>query len=97
MKLEDDVLAGLIDINSRVLDVGCGDGSLLLHLKKNKRVDGRGIEIDQKRVQESVAKGLAVIEGDAEKDLINYPDSSFDFAILNQSLQQFYDPRVVLN
>ena len=97
MKLEDDVLAGLIDINSRVLDVGCGDGSLLLHLKKNKRVDGRGIEIDQKRVQESVAKGLAVIEGDAEKDLINYPDNSFDFAILNQSLQQFYDPRVVLN
>ena len=97
MKLEDDVLAGLIDINSRVLDVGCGDGSLLLHLKKNKRVDGRGIEIDQIKVQESVAKGLAVIEGDAEKDLINYPDRSFDFAILNQSLQQFYDPRVVLN
>ena len=97
MKLEDDVLAGLIDINSRVLDVGCGDGSLLLHLKKNKRVDGRGIEIDQIKVQESVAKGLAVIEGDAEKDLINYPDRSFDFAILSQSLQQFYDPRVVLN
>ena len=97
MKIEDDVLAGLIDINSRVLDVGCGDGSLLLHLKKNKRVDGRGIEIDQTKVQESVAKGLAVIEGDAEKDLINYPDTSFDFAILNQSLQQFYDPRKVIN
>ena len=97
MKIEDDVLAGLIDINSRVLDVGCGDGSLLLHLKKNKRVDGRGIEIDQIKVQESVAKGLAVIEGDAEKDLINYPDTSFDFAILNQSLQQFYDPRKVMN
>ena len=97
MKIEDDVLAGLIDINSRVLDVGCGDGSLLLHLKKNKRVDGRGIEIDQIKVQESVAKGIAVIEGDAEKDLINYPDTSFDFAILNQSLQQFYDPRKVIN
>ena len=97
MKIEDDVLAGLIDINTRVLDVGCGDGSLLLHLKKNKRVDGRGIEIDQIKVQESVAKGLAVIEGDAEKDLINYPDTSFDFAILNQSLQQFYDPRKVIN
>ena len=97
MKIEDDVLAGLIDINSRVLDVGCGDGSLLLYLKKNKRVDGRGIEIDQIKVQESVAKGLAVIEGDAEKDLINYPDTSFDFAILNQSLQQFYDPRKVIN
>ena len=52
MKFEDDILSGLIDINSRVLDVGCGDGSLLLHLKKNKRVDGRGLEIDQKLVQD---------------------------------------------
>ena len=97
MKFEDDVLAGLIDVNSRVLDVGCGDGSLLLHLKKIKNVDGRGLEIDQKRVQESVAKGLAVIEGDAEKDLVDYPNASFDFAILNQSLQQFHDPRKVLD
>ena len=97
MRFEDDVLAVLIDANSRVLDVGCGDGSLLLHLKKIKNVDGRGLEIDQKRVQESVAKGLAVIEGDAEKDLVDYPNASFDFAILNQSLQQFHDPRKVLD
>ena len=97
MKFEDDILAGLIEINSRVLDVGCGSGSLLLHLKKNKRVDGRGLEIDQKLVQKSVSKGLAVIEGDAEKDLVDYPSNSFDFAILNQSLQQFYDPRKVVN
>jgi methionine biosynthesis protein MetW len=97
MRFEDGVLAGLIDANSRVLDVGCGDGSLLLHLKKIKNVDGRGLEIDQKRVQESVAKGLAVIEGDAEKDLVDYPNVSFDFAILNQSLQQFHDPRKVLD
>ena len=97
MRFEDDILARLIDANSRVLDVGCGDGSLLLHLKKIKNVDGRGLEIDQKRVQESVAKGLAVIEGDAEKDLVDYPNASFDFAILNQSLQQFHDPRKVLD
>ena len=97
MKIQDDVLAGLIDINSRVLDVGCGDGSLLLYLKKNKRVDGRGLEINQKNVQECLARGLAVIEGDAEKDLINYPDNSFDTAILNQAIQQFYEPRKVLN
>ena len=97
MKIQDDVLAGLIDINSRVLDVGCGDGSLLLYLKKNKRVDGRGLEINQKNVQECLARGLAVIEGDAEKDLINYPDNSFDTAILNQVIQQFYEPRKVLN
>lgn len=97
MKIQDNVLAGLIDINSRVLDVGCGDGSLLLYLKKNKRVDGRGLEINQKNVQECLARGLAVIEGDAEKDLINYPDNSFDTAILNQAIQQFYEPRKVLN
>ena len=97
MKIQDDVLAGLIDINSRVLDVGCGDGSLLLYLKKNKRIDGRGLEINQKNVQECLARGLAVIEGDAEKDLINYPDNSFDTAILNQAIQQFYEPRKVLN
>ena len=97
MKIQDDVLAGLIEINSRVLDVGCGDGNLLLYLKKNKRIDGRGLEINQKNVQECLGKGLAVIEGDAEKDLINYPNRSFDKAILNQAIQQFYEPRRVLN
>ena len=97
MKIQDDVLAGLIELNSRVLDVGCGDGNLLLYLKKNKRIDGRGLEIKQKNVQECLAKGLAVVEGDAEKDLINYPNRSFDTAILNQAIQQFYEPRKVLN
>lgn len=97
MKIQDDALAGLIELNSRVLDVGCGDGNLLLYLKKNKRIDGRGLEINQKNVQECLAKGLAVVEGDAEKDLINYPNRSFDTAILNQAIQQFYEPRKVLN
>ena len=97
MKIQDDVLAGLIEINSRVLDVGCGDGNLLLYLKKNKRIDGRGLEINQKNVQVCLGKGLAVVEGDAEKDLINYPNRSFDIAILNQAIQQFYEPRKVLN
>ena len=97
MKIQDDVLAGLIEIKSRVLDVGCGDGNLLLYLKKNKRIDGRGLEINQKNVQECLGKGLAVVEGDAEKDLINYPNRSFDIAILNQAIQQFYEPRKVLN
>ncbi len=97
MKIQDDVLAGLIEINSKVLDVGCGDGNLLLYLKKNKRIDGRGLEINQKYVQECLSKGLAVVEGDAEKDLINYPNRSFDIAILNQAIQQFYEPRKVLN
>ena len=97
MKIQDDVLAGLIEINSRVLDVGCGDGNMLHYLKKNKRIDRRGQEINQKNVQECLGKGLAVVEGDAEKDLINYPNRSFDIAILNQAIQQFYEPRRVLN
>jgi methionine biosynthesis protein MetW len=97
MKVEDHVLIDLIDKNSRVLDVGCGNGDLLLNLKNQKQVDGRGLEINQKRVQECLAKGLTVIEGDAEKDLINYPNQSFDAAILNQALQQFYDPRKVVS
>jgi len=97
MKIQDDALAGLIELNSRVLDVGCGEGNLLLYLKKNKRIDGRGLEINQKNVQVCLAKGLAVVEGDAEKDLINYPNKSFDTAILNQAIQQFYEPRKVLN
>ena len=97
MKIEDNVLLNLIEAKSKVLDIGCGDGNLLLILKKNKSINGRGIEINQKKVTECLSKGLAVIEGDAEKDLINYPDNSFDFAILNQSLQQFYNPRKVLN
>ena len=67
MKIQDDVLAGLIEINSRVLDVGCGDGNLLLYLKKNKRIDGRGLEINQKNVQECLGKGLAVVEGVQKK------------------------------
>ena len=84
MKIEDNVLLDLIETKSRVLDVGCGDGNLLLILKKNKNINGRGIEINQQKVTECLSKGLAVIEGDAEKDLVNYPDNSFDFAILNQ-------------
>ena len=97
MKIQDDVLAGLIEINSRVLDVGCGDGNLMLYLKKNKRIDGRGLEINQKNVQECLGKGLDVVEGDAEKDMINYQNRSFDIAVLNQAIQQFYEPRKVLN
>ena len=75
MKIEDNVLLNLIEAKSRVLDIGCGDGNLLLILKKNKSINGRGIEINQNKVTECLSKGLAVIEGDAEKDLINYPDN----------------------
>ncbi|MEY4846266.1 MAG: hypothetical protein RJA54_129 [Pseudomonadota bacterium] len=79
MKLESKIVIDFIKPFSKVLDVGCGDGSILLHLKKEKKIDARGIEIDHEKVKESLSKGLSVVEGDAEKDLVNYPDQSFDY------------------
>ena len=97
MKQEFKIIANLVEKNKRVLDVGCGDGTLMQFLENNKKIDIRGIEILKKNVQKCVGKGLTVIEGDAEKDLIQFPDSSFDFVILSQTLQAFLDPENVIN
>lgn len=86
------VIAGLVPEGSKVLDVGCGDGELLAWLSKHKRVDGRGLEIDQQRANDALAKGLAVIQGDAERDLHDYPDQSHDIVILSRALQAMRDP-----
>ncbi len=79
-----------------MLDIGCGDGALLELLRETKQIDGRGIEISQKNVNQTVAKGLSVIQGDADEDLANYPDSSFDYAILSLTIQATKNPRTVL-
>jgi methionine biosynthesis protein MetW len=97
MKQEFRIIADLIEMNTRVLDVGCGDGTLMQFLENNKKIDIRGIEILKKNVQKCVEKGLTVIEGDAEKDLIQFPDSSFDFVILSQTLQAFLNPEIVIH
>ena len=97
MKQEFKIIANLIEKNTRVLDVGCGDGTLMEFLKNNKKVDIRGIEILKNNVQKSISKGLIVIEGDAEKDLIQFPDKSFDYVILSQTLQAFLNPEIVIN
>ena len=97
MKQEFKIIADLVDKNTRVLDVGCGDGTLIEFLKKNKEIDIRGIEISKNNVQKCVEKGLTVIEGDAEKDLSQFPNSSFDFVILSQTLQAFLRPEIVIN
>ena len=97
MKQEFQIISDLIEKNTRVLDVGCGDGTLMEYLKHNKEIDIRGIEISKDNVQKCLSKGLAVIEGDAEKDLLQFPDSSFDFVILSQTLQAFLSPEIVIN
>ena len=86
----------LIPSNASVIDVGCNDGSLLEYLKKHKNIDGRGMEIDQKKVQLCLAKGISVIEGDADKDLYDYPDKIFDYSILTYTLQATKSPKTVM-
>jgi methionine biosynthesis protein MetW len=81
---------------ARVLDVGCGDGALLALLEARKKVDGRGLEISQAGVNAAVARGLSVIQGDADTDLATYPDGAFDVVILSQTLQATQAPRKVL-
>ena len=89
-------VAELVAPKSRVLDVGCGDGALLRLLAEERSVDGRGIELSQHGVNDCVAKGLSVIQGDADADLVDYPDDAFDYVILSQTLQATRQPRVVL-
>ena len=97
MKNEFKVISDLIEDNKKVLDVGCADGTLMQFLKENKNINVRGLEISKEKVQECIAKGLTVIEGNAEKDLKQFPDKSFDYVVLSQTLQAFLSPEIVLD
>ena len=97
MKPEFKIICDLIDKNSHVLDVGCGDGILMEFLIKEKRANIRGIEISKTKVQNCIAKGLTIIEGNAEEDLKQFPDKSFDYVVLSQTLQAFLNPEKVIN
>ena len=97
MKSEFKIISDLIDKNSHVLDVGCGDGILMEFLAQEKKVNIRGIEISKTKVQNCIAKGLTIIEGNAEEDLKQFPDKSFDYVILSQTLQAFLNPEKVIN
>ena len=91
------LIAEMVRKGSRVLDVGCGDGELLQLLTDTKDVDGRGIEISRERVNACVTRGLSVIQGDADRDLLDYPDGAFDYAILSLTIQATLRPKDVLS
>jgi len=97
MRYEYKIISDIIENNTRVLDVGCNDGTLMELLKKNNNVDIRGIEISKEKVQICISKGLTVIEGNAELDLKQFPDHSFDYVLLGQTLQAFLNPEIVIN
>jgi len=97
MKKEYKIISELIEKKSRILDVGCGDGELIKYLLENKTEHIRGLEISKKSVQNCLSKGLPVIEGNAESDLKQFPDHSFDYVILSQTLQAFLSPEKVIS
>lgn len=90
------LIAEMVAPYSRVLDVGCGDGALLQLLADTKNVDGRGVEVSRERVNACVARGLSVIQGDADRDLADYPDQAFDYAVLSLTIQATRYPKTVL-
>ena len=96
MKNEFKIIANLLPPRSRVLDVGCGDGTLIEALINEKNIDARGIELGKDNVKKCISKGLSVIEGNAETELHQFPNKAFDFVILSQTLQAFYQPEYVL-
>ena len=96
MKKEFNIIANLVEKNAKVLDVGCGDGELMKYINENITNDIRGLEILKSNVQKCIEKGLTVVEGDAEKDLKQFTKSSFDYVILSQTLQAFFDPENVI-
>ena len=96
MRVDLELIAGMITAKARVLDIGCGDGALIAHLFHTKACDARGIEIDMKQVTQAVAHGLPVMQGDANSDLAHYPDGAFDYVVLSRTLQAVGRPREVL-
>jgi len=96
MRVDLALIAGMIAPGTRVLDIGCSDGSLIDHLFRTKQCDARGLELDMEAVTQAVTHGLPVMHGDADTDLITYPDGAFDYVVLSRTLQAVEQPREVL-
>jgi methionine biosynthesis protein MetW len=96
MRVDLSLIAGMVEAESRLLDIGCGDGTLIDFLARTKKCDARGLEIDMAEVTRAVTHGLPVMQGDADSDLANYPDGAFDYVVLSRTLQAVEKPREVL-
>ncbi len=96
MRFDLQVIASWIEPESKVLDLGCRTGSLLMHLTEQKGIRGTGVEIDEDAAGQAIAKGLSVIHGDIYEEIEDYPDNAFDYVILSQTLQQVYDPAMLI-
>lgn len=97
MRRDYEIIIDLIDKNTKVLDLGCGNGELLALLKEKKNIKGKGIEINGQRVSESIARGISVYQGDMEEVLPEYPDKSYDYIIISQTLQEVRNPELVIS
>lgn len=96
MRFDLQIIASLIEEKSRVLDLGCGQGDLIEHLQKTKRIEGTGIEIDEQKVIAGIERGLPILQGDINQETLDYADDTFDYVILSQTLQQVYVPEKVI-
>jgi methionine biosynthesis protein MetW len=96
MRFDLEIIASWIEPGSRVIDLGCGEGDLLLHLITHKGVLGRGIERNEEKVAHCIERGLSVLQGDINEEVHDYPEGGFDYVILSQTLQQVYEPDVLI-
>ena len=92
MRYDLQVIASWINAGAKVLDLGCGSGELLAHLRQDKGVRSAGVEMDEAKAKQGIERGLAVIHGDIYEEIQDYPDQAFDFVVLSQTLQQVTDP-----